>query len=569
MFHSQNILGSDTGSPMTDVKFKNGFQKLDFESREGMNDKCCLITFLITVFLGLVMLIVICSIGKPNELLEISVLNGYPDNDIMHESGDFMSINQVEKDKQLGQFVSIQYNADGTVSDVIGDYFTRFCNDFITHIWMMFVLAIIALVLGFGYIILLKYYVKQLVWISIILGITLIFLIGAALIVVGVMLLKYETWKVTGYGIIAAGAIILIIGLIAILVIYLSRFQIRLGVQLMKEACNALRAMPFLPICTAVLNLFEIICFGFFVLLIIYSLGITTEKNFYGIKIKTPSNTSYYLIAVGSVIYTWIVLFATGCNQNIIAGAAASWYFVHKEDGDALENWPILSTIKRNFLHHLGSIAAGSLIITIVNTLKRISEWATKKARKSCCCVMLLSCCCLCIMKCLERIIARVTENAYIIMQIKGENFWQSTKQAIYLMLRSFYQIIVLDKVMGIISCIGTMFIFIFILFFSFLIIRPDFFKIADSSSDYIPSLSWWLLILLSVIIGLIIMSILIDAFSFTVKSIFVCYFIDKEMYAAHGQLSQNANASQAGFGPGEKIMKSDGNIEMNIIKEG
>ncbi|KAA6379751.1 MAG: hypothetical protein EZS28_024723 [Streblomastix strix] len=114
-------------------------------------------------------------------------------------------------------------------------------------------------------------------------------------------------------------------------------------------------------------------------------------------------------------------------------------------------------------------------------------------------------------------------------------------------MIRSFFQIIILDGIMSIVSCLGITFVTLIVLLISILFTRPDLLGICNNSNSYVPSECWWLIILLVLILTVIMMSILIDAFSFTVKSIFVCYFIDKEMYQAHGS-AQNTTDSYKPF---------------------
>ncbi|KAA6400628.1 MAG: hypothetical protein EZS28_003842 [Streblomastix strix] len=341
MFFAKHVLGSDTGLAMNDIKFKNGFQKLDFDAHKGVKDKCCLITFLITVFIGLIMLIVVCSLGKPKQIMEITFLNITE----IIETGDPISITQI--DTQAGIQTSLNHpNFDNPITEAVADYYTRLCDDLIAHIWMVFVIALISLVIGIIYILFLMCFVKQLVWISIIGGILLIYAVVLILIIVGIVRIAQDH-NTEGIACIVIGAFFLIIALIVTWVIYASRFQIRLGIQLMKEACNALKDMPFLPICTFVLTIVEIIFFGFFMLLVIYSLGMTKDERLVVAIVKVPNTSSYFLIIIAALIYTWIVLFANGCNQNVIAGASASWYFTHKEDGDKIPKYPIFSAIKR------------------------------------------------------------------------------------------------------------------------------------------------------------------------------------------------------------------------------
>ncbi len=65
----------------------------------------------------------------------------------------------------------------------------------------------------------------------------------------------------------------------------------------------------------------------------------------------------------------WTIEFIFACQQMIIAGSVASWYF--SRDRLAV-TYPMCHAIKQLILYHLGSVAFGSLIITIVKVPRYI-----------------------------------------------------------------------------------------------------------------------------------------------------------------------------------------------------
>ncbi|KAA6372913.1 MAG: hypothetical protein EZS28_031560, partial [Streblomastix strix] len=306
MFFAGKVLGNNTGNPMADVKMKGGYRSLDFDQREGMNDKCCLITFLVTVLIGLVLLIVVIVMGDPAGVQSVNS-NEYPPIS-NSQSGEILSLSS-----ESGQLISMQTNVDDEDTTVSAG---SIGGDLVKHIWMLFVLSPIALLLSFGYILLLKYFVKFVVWFSIIVGIALLYIVGLALIILGIYFFTQDNQTDIAIILLVFGILILIVAIVITVVVYFSRNKIRLGIQLMKEACNALRAMPLLPLCTASIGVVEIISMGFYGLLSIYALSITSEGES---GIRETSTAGIILLFLASIVYTWITFFTAGCNQCIIA----------------------------------------------------------------------------------------------------------------------------------------------------------------------------------------------------------------------------------------------------------
>jgi choline transporter-like protein 2/4/5 len=111
------------------------------------------------------------------------------------------------------------------------------------------------------------------------------------------------------------------------------------------------------------------------------------------------------------------------------------WYFSHGP-GEEL-HLPVLRSYGRAFRYHFGSLAFGSMLLSvvqfleiIVETIKSQIEKANKggeNAANKCvnCCVDCMRCC----LACVERIVQFINKNAYILIALSGKNFCSSAKE--------------------------------------------------------------------------------------------------------------------------------------------
>lgn len=106
--------------------------------------------------------------------------------------------------------------------------------------------------------------------------------------------------------------------------------------------------------------------------------------------------------------------------------------------------------LQKIFFHryHLGTVAFGSLIITICRVIRVILEYIDQKLKKwdnevtKC-----LLCCCKCLFWCLETFLRFMSQNAYIMCAIHGKPFCSSARDAFNLLMRNFLRVVALDKV--------------------------------------------------------------------------------------------------------------------------
>uniref|UniRef100_A0A4W4GLV4 Choline transporter-like protein n=1 Tax=Electrophorus electricus TaxID=8005 RepID=A0A4W4GLV4_ELEEL len=143
--------------------------------------------------------------------------------------------------------------------------------------------------------------------------------------------------------------------------------------------------------------------------------------------------------------FLWCVNFVIALGQCTLAGAFASYYWAFHKPSD-IPTCPLASSFMRALRYHVGSLAFGALILTIVQIIRIILEYIDHKCRAAQnCCVRFILCCLKCCFWCLEKFIKFLNRNAYIMIAIYGKNFCVSAKNAVvfgaYLIAHGFFSV--------------------------------------------------------------------------------------------------------------------------------
>jgi choline transporter-like protein 2/4/5 len=127
-----------------------------------------------------------------------------------------------------------------------------------------------------------------------------------------------------------------------------------------------------------------------------------------------------------------VFLYISIVSYMVIAGTIADWYFSitdsegNKKRGDGkgeLSRHPILSAFKRTCRFHMGSLAFGSLIIAIIQTVRTILMYIQKKtSAKSNGLTRCMFACVACCLKCLQACIDKISKNAFVWTAIWGNH---------------------------------------------------------------------------------------------------------------------------------------------------
>lgn len=266
-------------------------------------------------------------------------------------------------------------------------------------------------------------------------------------------------------------------GLSAILLLFtmLMTRRINVCIACMKVAAKALSEMPTLVLFPLFPFIVLLLFFGYWVVVsvYIYTSG-DLKANFdsgvaSGVTCAEDPNCYYeyewkdnqlYMIIYHFFGLLWTTNFILGVSNVIIAGSVGSYYWC---GGDAklLPKKPLKSSIYRTFRYHLGSIAFGTLVISLVQMIRAVFEYVDKKVKAaeknggaSSKLLSYLMCCIRCCLWCIDKIVKFISRNAFILIALKGSSYCSSAGTAVRVIMANLAQIAVINTV-------GDAFIFI------------------------------------------------------------------------------------------------------------
>ncbi|KAJ8920182.1 hypothetical protein NQ315_011843 [Exocentrus adspersus] len=151
----------------------------------------------------------------------------------------------------------------------------------------------------------------------------------------------------------------------------------------------------------------------------------------------------------------WTSEFIMACQQMVIAGSVAHWFYRHKYKDNAHVCYAMGKLIK----YHLGSVALGSLIITIFKVPRLVltylhEKWARGKDKGSECASCGLKCC-ICCFYCLEKFIRYLNHNAYTVIAIDGSNFCKAAGTAFEVLTSHALQVATINSLGDFILFLG------------------------------------------------------------------------------------------------------------------
>lgn len=152
-----------------------------------------------------------------------------------------------------------------------------------------------------------------------------------------------------------------------------------------------------------------------------------------------------YFKAVNVVGFFWLLFFISAFAEMVLAGTFARWYWTLNKDD--VPYFTLTGSIFRTFRFHLGTLAFGSLIITICRIIRLVLEYIDKKLKKfDNELTKAIMCCCRCFFWMLENFLKFLNRNAYIMCAIHGKGFLSSAKDSFNLLMRNVLRVIALDQ---------------------------------------------------------------------------------------------------------------------------
>lgn len=232
----------------------------------------------------------------------------------------------------------------------------------------------------------------------------------------------------------------------------------------------------------------------------------------------------------------WVQAFIVAFNQMVLAGSFGIWYWSQNK-----VHMIFLTSMKDTLIYHIGTLAFGSLLIAlckfarfiISQVEKRLKSAIGSKVKLVTCIVTFVSCCCRCCLWCLEKFIRYVNRKAYIMCAIYGSNFCMSALSAFKLLLANPAKTLILDGVSFFLLMLGKLLITAGVSALAFYSFTREF-NISNASVAlyFQPTLHYYWFPLIVVILGsFYIAKLFLSVFEMAVDTVFLCALKDLDIH--------------------------------------
>ncbi|KAL3276791.1 hypothetical protein HHI36_012155 [Cryptolaemus montrouzieri] len=221
--------------------------------------------------------------------------------------------------------------------------------------------------------------------------------------------------------------------------------------------------------------------------------------------------------------FFWYSFFVSAFGQMVLACVFATWYWTKPRY--KLPFFAVTSSTLTVLRYHIGTLAFGSLIITICRMIRLVLEYIDRKLKKYNNEVTRAIMCLLkCFFWCLEKFLKFINTNAYIMCAIHGKNFCTSAREAFMLLMRNILRVFVLDKVTDFLFFISSLLISVGVGILAYLVFATDMTPIDNSNLNYVE-----VPIAVIVICTYFISTIFFNVYSMAVDTLFLCFLEDCE----------------------------------------
>lgn len=304
-----------------------------------------------------------------------------------------------------------------------------------------------AVVLGFGWIQLMKMFTVQFVYGTLVAGVVAIIGLGGYVLNMG-MQQKDQGITIVGYVLFGLAAIL------ALAIVFL-RKKIALTCAMFKEACRGVQhnnaLFPVLAIVVSVFLGFAAVWVSSF----IYLWSIPDSSVAFDPKVAPQFNESVRNLLLYQVFaFLWIVAFLSAVYQHVVAGSVAGWYFSRDVMSSRQPRETAFSSLFHAITSSFGSLAFGALVLAFVqflNVLVGLSKKANSTNRVLACLVKGLQC----LLACIEGIVSYINKFAYIYVAMHGYSFCTAARECFDLISRNFFSAVIMDTISGFVLFVG------------------------------------------------------------------------------------------------------------------
>jgi choline transporter-like protein 2/4/5 len=173
------------------------------------------------------------------------------------------------------------------------------------------------------------------------------------------------------------------------------------------------------------------------------------------LKLLKPDGKVWAMIAFLAFGMLWAFQFISDKTKFITMVSASTYYFDSNASKDGSAS--VCTGFRFAYGKNMGSIAFGSLILTIVGILRAIVETMAESANKDGDgAAKLIACIAQCLMACLESIIEHLSKLAYAYMAVTGDSFCSSAWNGFILNLKHLAKFVFALNIAGLFIFMGV-----------------------------------------------------------------------------------------------------------------
>jgi Plasma-membrane choline transporter len=396
----------------------------------------------------------------------------------------------------------------------------------LTRTWKL-VLIVVSLALGISlvYLIFLRYFIKIVLWVSII-GIILTFT------VFGYFLQYSATNKYAGEGYnttrITLWALAILFYGLSLLFLILSicaKKKIDLASAIMKSSVffiGDVWTSLFVPFAAFIVGL-GVIVFWILALVYLYTSGTLKACDpclpFAEVEWNYNLQALFWFELLGIF---WINAFKVAACDYIISYAATAWYFQNKTERGVVN--PVSRGVKTLFSYHLGSISLGSLIIGITLFLRFFLKLLVEAAKRGQgnTLTKIVCFCCICCIGTVEKLAAYLDDGVYIRIAMTGENFCVAARNSFKLIIENSGRYLVLGGVTSYFTFIGQLGITLTSTYLGYILLLQDVGVSHDLNSPVPPIVAF-------LIVSYVIASLFLSVYNMANDTIIQSYILDEK----------------------------------------
>ncbi|XP_029919297.1 choline transporter-like protein 1 isoform X1 [Myripristis murdjan] len=308
---------------------------------------------------------------------------------------------------------------------------------------------------------------------------------------------------------------------VLLLLMFFMRKRVALTITLFHVAGKVFIHLPLLalqPFWTF-LSLMLFWVYWIAVLLALGTAGNPVKNNSTGLVEYQNKGPLQYMVWYHAVGLIWISEFILAFQQMTIAGAVVTYYFTRwgKRNKSQISATPILTSMLRACRYHLGTIAKGSFIITLVKIPRLILTYIHNqlKGKENACARCMLKAC-VCCLWCLEKCLAYLNQNAYTATAINSTSFCTSARDAFIILVENAVRVAAINTVGDFVLFLGKVLVVACTAFAGVLAL------------NYQREYTVWVLPLLIVcLFAFLVAHCFLSVFEMVVDVLFLCFAVD------------------------------------------